>query len=246
MQAIEPFLELFGLILLSIVCFFFIITSIALFNSWKRKKVRETLIFAIGFTCASIGLIGLTIEKFLFAYFLSYPLGEPLGRLSAIFAISMSIGAIICINAFALLMTYEEKIKKILPIITLMALIPVILLNVAIGTGIALVSGGELEYPLLITIIMAALMLPVLINPAITFFYYAYRIRKSSRPHYLRSLLMGIALAIMAVTFIVELAGSDLIIAIIFRLGFFIFAILMYNSLILPDWYKKMIGMTEE
>jgi len=246
MQVIEPYLELFGLILLAIAGIFFIITSVGLFASWKRKKVRETLIFAVGFLFASMGIIGLAIEKFLFAYYLSTPLGEPLGRLSGIIAISVSIGALICVNAFALLMTYEEHLKKALPLISILAIIPCVILCVAIGTGVATIVNGEFNYPIYITIVMAAMVLPVLLNPSMTFFYYAFKIRKKSKPHYLRTLTMGIALAVLAISFIVELAGASLIMAIIMRGGFFAFAILMYNALILPDWYKRMIKWSEE
>ncbi|NHI92473.1 MAG: hypothetical protein EAX96_08210 [Candidatus Lokiarchaeota archaeon] len=246
MQIIEPYLELAGIVLLTIIGIFYIIISLKLFKSWKLKQLRSTMIFAIGFLFASLGLFGLTAEKIFLAYIYPHPIGDVFGRLSAIIGIVMSIGALLSLNAFTLEMALEKHKKKAFPPITVIGIIPTTILIYAISTYIAIIDNHEFVYPFWITLIMVCMIFPVMIFPPIVFFYYSIKIRKVDKANYKRSITMGIAMLTLAITYTIELAGASLILAILFRLGFFIFAILMYVSIELPDWYRKLIGWSEE
>ena len=246
MQGIELYLELIGIIVMGVVGVFFIATAIALFHSNRKKPSKPILIFAIDFIFAAAGIIGLTIEKIAFAYLYPLPIGDILGRMSAMIAIIMSVGAVIMINYFTLLMTFERHVKWALPIISVIAIIPAVILDWAIASYVATIFEGELTYPIYVTIIMASMLIPAMIVPSITFFYYAFLIREHSLPHAKRGIIMGISVTVLTLTYIVELAGTSLILALIFRTGFFISAFLMYISLTLPEWYKNWIKWPED
>ncbi len=246
MQPNEFVIDIIGFVVLTIVAVFYLIISFNLYKSWKKNGERSILYFFIGFLCAGIGFFGLITEKVMLAYVYPDPIGELIARFSAVMGIFFSIGALLGQNAFSLEMTIPEHIKKALPPIAVVGIIPTSLLILALSTRIAGISEGEFVYPDWITLVMMGMILPVMLFPCIIFFYHTIKMRKIDMARSRRSLTMGIAMLILAISYTVELAGNIALVALIFRFGFLVFAILMYASIELPNWYRKLIGWSEE
>ncbi|MFX1250646.1 MAG: hypothetical protein ACFFCZ_03445 [Promethearchaeota archaeon] len=230
-----------------------------LYRSWKESGQRPTLYMA-GFFATFVvsvllllgelqvvslthnGTLPLTIEQ-----------GEFLGYLLAVLAVGGSVIAIIFLNLFALSFL-EEKYRAYL-------IIPVV-----IGILYWLVfSFGHIFFPLfsfnwtpelqgdilttfnmarsqdaLLTILLL-MAVPVWFPPLVLAIA-TIKLRKGDRPVFLRSLLITISGFILAITYIFEIIEAIPALVPIIRLGFVIYPILMYLCLLMPAWFKRLLG----
>ena len=246
MQDATLIFEYISVVTLIIVSILFVITGIGTLNAHRQKANKAKLTYGIGFLFAAVGMALLVCQRIFFKILPATTFNLNIGLICSAIAVAASMTSMVSVNIFTILMTYPDKMKYILPIFVTCAAIPVIVLDYAMLSGIASVVAGELEYP---TLIQASLLLllPVMFIPPIVFFYYAIKTRTASAPNFKRSMTLGAAHAVLAVTYIVELLGlPNPYLAMAFRIGFFIFAFLMYLSLLMPDWYKNRIGWTED
>ncbi len=231
---------------LIVVSILFLITGIGTLRAHRQKANRAKLTYAIGFFFAAVGMALLVGELIFFRILPEDTLYINIGLIRAAIAVATSMTSMVCVNIFTILMTYPNKMKYILPIFATCATLPTVVLDYAMLTHIASVELKELTYPLWVEAFILFL-LPVMVIPPIVFFYYAIRSRTTSPPNFKRSLTLGTAHAVLAVTYIVELMGlPNPYLTIAFRIGYFIFAFLMYLALLMPDWYKNRIGWTED
>ena len=106
--------------------------------------------------------------------------------------------------------------------------------------------GNELVYSDTISIVALSFLIPPIAIPITVFFYYAAKVKDTSRPKSIRSTWMGIASIIVAVAYLTELAGNIGVLTVIIRLLFLVYGVLMYNCFIMPDWFKRRINWDEE
>lgn len=249
MSGIDPLtigLELFGLIISGVVIFIFFLAGFSLIGAYRRVKRTENLILVIAFMMAGLGMFFLLLEKLFFRFVMpTLPIGEWLGRWSGIIAITFAFAGVALMDSFSFILTYPERAKIFTLVISIVVAIAWVVLAFAIGTGLAVIDANfELDYSTVpvVMILIPLLLLPTLFIPTIVFGYYGISIRKQSKPKMKRALTMMVGFVVLAISLIVELIGAPLLIAIIMRVGFFVFATLIYLAFGMPKFYKRWIG----
>ncbi|MHA1143238.1 MAG: hypothetical protein ACTSRW_00715 [Candidatus Helarchaeota archaeon] len=245
---VEVIFELTGIGIMSGVVLFFIICGLTLIGSYRRTRRPENLLLLLAFLFAGVAMGFLTLERIFFGFLQPPDLWELSGRYSGMIAIALSFTGIVLMDAFAIMLTYPERARTYTVIIAIVVAIAGVVLIFSIATGIAWLDlNRELDYPVLIKLgVVPLMMFPPLFIPFIVFLYYAISIRKQSKPRMKRAYAMSIAFLILAISMVGELAGAPMPFPLIMRIGFFVFAILMYFSFVMPNWYKRVIGWEEE
>ncbi|MFX1250645.1 MAG: hypothetical protein ACFFCZ_03440 [Promethearchaeota archaeon] len=248
-----------SLVVIVIAVLLALFVCIKLYRSWKESGQRPTLYMAgffATFVVSVLLLVGeLQVVSLTHNGTLPFTIqqGEFLGYLLAVLAVGGSVLALIFLNLFALSFLGERYRAYVI--------IPVV-----IGILYWLVfSFGHIFFPLfsfnwepelvgdvlttfnmarsqdaLLTILLL-MSVPVWFGPLVLIIA-TIQLRSADRPVFLRSLLITLSFIIIAITYIFEIIEAIPALIPIIRLGFVIFPILMYLCLLMPEWFKRLLG----
>jgi len=232
---------LMGGTLIFIVCtILFIVLGVQILKKYNENKNNTSLIFGLNFifTACALGLIAANRV-------LLNVLPDPL--LGIIFhngAIIFSLIIVVLLDIFAFLMTYPDYVNRLSILVSIV--MGVLLVILLINQPTLAPVGNELIYSDTVIIIVLACLLPPILIPITVFFYFSVKVKDTSKPKSTRSTWMGIASIIIAISYLLELAGGIGIFTLIVRLGFLAYGIIMYVCFMMPDWFKNRIGWVEE
>lgn len=228
-------IELISIIEIFVAALFAFILTIRVSFKYKENKKRSILLFVLIFLFLGSALVFLGSNRIVlftsnhqFTRFL-------LNNMALIF----SFVVVALFDMFSFEMTYPDEVKKL----TFIVIVDLIFLSIwFLLNQPSPAINGDLIYPNYVILIALPFLLPLIAIPILVFLIYTIRNLNKSRPGALRIATMGIAQIIITISFISELLGFFEIIALFIRLGFVIYAIMMYISIVMPDWYKKAIG----
>ncbi|MFX0061274.1 MAG: hypothetical protein ACFFC7_03740 [Candidatus Hermodarchaeota archaeon] len=230
-----------------------------LFRSWRESGQRPTLYMAgffVFFVISVLLLLG-ELQVVSLTHNQTLPLtieqGEFLGYVLAVLAVGGSVIVLIFLNLFALSFL-GEKYRGFIIIPVVIGILYWLVFSFA-HIFFPLFSFSwvpELQGDVLTTFNMARsdeALLTILLLMAVPVWFpplvlaiATIQLRKGDRPVFLRSLLMTISFVIVAITYIFEIIEVIPALVPIIRLGFVIFPIMMYLCLLMPEWFKRLLG----
>ena len=228
MQFDNPLTLISGIfILIAIVITF--ITGFKSFNSYRDKKVTETLLISITAFFLSLAMIFLVLVK-VFAEI------DP--ALSLVFFVNIAVIvsgiAFLSLDAFSFKFAFPKHFKILTALFSFLIILYVGFYifspKYLLGDEVLFWPWPELGYAPM-DILVYFTIIPLLVVPILVFFYYSMRVRKNNPIRSKRALFIGLAGLLLAIAYIYELIGQDLIITTILR-SFYVFAgLLLYWSL---------------
>ncbi len=235
----QPFeLILLGALLIALVFLLGIIYE--LYKDYKKTKTIETLLFLLGM----ITLIPANI--FGIVYSLCYStFGLPeLAEFLIIFNLFPMQFTYLCVNLFAIRMTFPKRYKIILVILLILSVILIGTMTWAILNGspyFSIVNFAPV-YSLDIQIIRFICLIPVAVIPISVFYYYATKVREENRATSNRSIWLGTGILCFALAVIVTSVATEFR---MFQMLYVPAAIIFYVCFSMPEWFKRRIGWTE-
>ena len=229
-----------GTLIFAVCTVLFIVLGIQILKKYQENKNNTSLIFGLNFIFTACAL-GLIAANRVLLNLLPDPL---LGIIFHNGAIIFSLIIVVLLDIFAFLMTYPDYVKKLSILVSIIMgiLLVILLLNQPTLNPI----GMELVYAEPIIYIALGCLLPPILIPITVFFYFSVKVKDTSKAKSSRSMWMGIASIVIAISYLLELAGGIGFFTLIVRLGFLAYGIIMYICFMMPDWYKKRIGWVEE
>ncbi len=234
----QPF-EILMLVILLIAAAFLVGIIYELYKNYKRTESTETLLFLIGM----ISLIPANVLLVLMGLCYSvYGLFE-LGKLIIILTQIPAQFTYLCVNLFAIRMTFPKKYKIVLIILVSLSvlLIGTVTWATLQGTPYFHYNFGVV-YSTEIQIIRFICLIPIAVIPISVFYYYAVKIREENRARSNRSLWLGTGILFFCVIIILTSVAT------IFRLSQILYvpsAIILYVCFSMPEWFKTRIGWTD-
>ncbi|MFX1449746.1 MAG: hypothetical protein ACFFCM_02815 [Promethearchaeota archaeon] len=235
----DPF-ALIMLVSLAVSGIFLIGIIHALYLSYKKNKLIETLFFLVGMICLIIGAIFSIIVTFCYANWGLKGLGDLL-------SILMSIIILICIilvNLFSIRVTFPERYIIILVLLLFLSAFMV-------STGLWATLEGPphsrvINFGLVFSPVFALIrffgLLPFFIIPVSLFFYHAKKVREEKRAHSNLSIWLGLGILFFSIdTLVASVYPRFLIIHVLYVPA----AIIFYICFSMPDWFKRRIGWIE-
>lgn len=224
----NPLTVISGIFILSAI----VITAVTGFKSltsYRDKKVTETLLIASTAFFLSFAMIFLVLVK-VFAEI------DP--ALSLVFFVNLAVIvsgiAFLSLDAFSFKFAFPKHFK----ILTILFSFLVILYvgfyifspKYLLGDEVVFYPWSELGYAPM-DVLVYFTIIPLLVVPILVFSYYFIRVRKTNPTRSKRALFIGLAGLLLAIAYIYELIGQDLLITTILR-SFYVFAgLLLYWSL---------------
>ncbi len=254
--------DFIGSLFLIITAILTLLSMRKLMQTYKINKEKSVLYFIWAFIFALIGSITLTFFSIMAAYnFYINPSYSPssaeemIGLLGLIIGITLSTIGLIFINIFSFENTYPDKKKPLIVLVVISGALFVFTLIFALvnsinGGNLAIIEGYYLFYDPLIVILGFLSILPSTISTPTVFIYFSRKMHAKSKGKANRSLLFGIGFLFTNIGFVIgtlSFGNADiyLIISMISRTVVFLSAIIIYLCIILPDWFKKKIGLVE-
>ncbi len=227
--------ELISIIEIFVAALFSFILTIKVSFKYKENKERSILLFVLIFIFLGTALVFLGSNRIVL-----FTSNNQFTRfLFNNMAIIFSFVVVALFDMFSFEMTYPDEVKKL----TFIVILDLIFLSIwFLINQPSPVINGDLVYPDYVFLIAMPFLLPLIAIPILVFLIYSNRNINKARPGALRIATMGIAQIIITISFIFELLGFFDIISLFVRLGFLIYAIIMYISITMPDWYKNAIG----
>ena len=233
-------LELF-MLMVFLVAFVFLIGIIsALYKNYKKRESVETLLFLIGMITLIPSNIFAILGNLCFS-----TLGLPeFGILITMIALFPSQCTYLCVNIFAIRVTFPKRFKLILVILLILSVINISTLTWAILQGPPYVNivNFATVYSLDIQIIRFFCIVPFAVIPISVFYYYAAKIRDENRPSSNRSIWLGTGILFFALAVLFASISSELR---LFQTCYVPAAIIFNVCFSMPDWFKSRIGWTE-
>ncbi len=233
-------MQVFLLLILLIAGCFLIGIIYELNKDYKKRQSTETLLFLIGL----IFLIPVIILGIISGLCYSV-LGLPdLGILLTIIGMFPVQITYLCVNLFAIRMTFPKRYKVILVILVLLSVITVGSQLWAIDQGpphFDIINFGII-YSLEVQIVRFTALILAAVFPISVFYYYAAKIREENKPRSNLSLWLGTGILCFVLAFQIPT------IAPIFRIiqAFYLpAAIIFYVCFSMPEWFKKRIGWVD-
>lgn len=178
-----------------------LVIGIKSFKSYRENKLTQTLLFALTAFFMAIAMLLLIAEK------LFITIGnDDMGMLFGLIAITLSGFAVVSIDAFSFNMVFPSKFKILT---VLAALVEAAYLIVWYSDPGRIVAGGEIKISDFTTWLSFFTLAPLLIIPVLVFFYYAIKVRDESPISSKRSWMLGLGVLVIAIGFIVEIAGLE-------------------------------------
>ncbi|MFX1250647.1 MAG: hypothetical protein ACFFCZ_03450 [Promethearchaeota archaeon] len=248
-----------SLVVIVIAVLLALFVSYKLFRSWRESGQRPTLYMAgffVVFVVSVLFLVG-ELQVVSLTHNQTLPLtiqqGEFLGYVLAVLAIGGSVIAIIFLNLFALSFL-EEKYRGYVIIPVVIGILYWLVYSFAhyffpffsfswepelVGDVLTTFNMARSDEALIALLFLMSV--PVWFAPLVLTIV-TIQLRKGDRPVFLRSLLITISGFILAFTYIFEIIEVIPALIPIIRLGFVIFPILMYLCLLMPEWFKRLLG----
>ncbi|MFX0091293.1 MAG: hypothetical protein ACFFBD_05970 [Candidatus Hodarchaeota archaeon] len=233
--------------------------SYKLFRSWKESGKKPTLymtyffiffVISVTLLLGELQVVSLTHSGVLP---LSIAQGEFLGYVLAVLAVGGSVIVLFALNFFAISFL-DEKYRRFVYIPIIIAIIYWLVFS--FGHYISPIFQFHWEEELVgdilttynlarstegLLVILLLMIIPVWFPPLVLTIA-TIQLRQGERPVFLRSLLILIAFVIIAITYIAEIIEVIPALIPVMRLGFIIFPIMMYLCLIMPPWFRKLLG----
>ena len=217
----------------------FIISSIILgiliakksYNRYKKNKITQTLIFTYTALFLAIAMALLICEQVFLAILEMNEIGLFFGNIATI----VSGIVVVFIDAFAFNFVFTKRYKSLTVISAIFMSLPVIF---HVFDATKYVSEGEIVFtwnPLgtlipITPLIMYSILVPLLIIPVLTFFYYSMKIRSQSTTRSNRAFFLGLGIGSISMAYIFELVGLPIII-VFFRSFFIIGGLFIYYAM---------------
>jgi hypothetical protein len=214
-------------ILIAIVITF--IVGFKSFKSYRRKKASETLLISLTAFFLSLAMIFLVLVK-VFAEI------DP--ALSLLFFVNIAVIvsgiAFLSLDAFSFKFAFPKRFKTLTILFSFLIILYVGFYifspKYLLGDEVVFKPWSDLGFAPM-DIIVYFTIIPILIVPILVFSYYFMRVRKTNPSRSKRALFIGLAGLLLAIAYIYELIGQDLLITTILR-SFYVFAgLLLYWSL---------------
>ncbi|MHA1230836.1 MAG: hypothetical protein ACTSRP_11940 [Candidatus Helarchaeota archaeon] len=218
-----------GFLLPSIILGFII--GFKSYGTYKKNKNFQNEIFTIMAFSLSIAVILLISEQIFLTLVVNIQLGLFFG---AVATITSGI-VVVTTDAFAFSMVFTKKYKILTIISTIFMSMPVLL---HIFDPTKTVEEGEIVFywdPLQIglpitPLVMFCVIIPLLIIPVLTFYYYSIKIRNKSKVRSKRALVLGTGILLISLAYIFELIGLPVIVVFL-RSMFLMGGILIYYAM---------------
>ncbi|MHA1269093.1 MAG: hypothetical protein ACTSPY_04840 [Candidatus Helarchaeota archaeon] len=226
-------------LILDFISLIFILSSIILafviskksYKAYKKSKNIQNKIFTLTALSLGIAMLLLILEQL----FLTIILNEMLGILFGGIATIVSGVVVVSIDAFAFSMVFPKKYKVLSTISGVFMSIPI---TFHLVDPTKSVVEGEINFtwdPIgigfpITPLIMYIIIVPLLIIPVLTFFYYAIKIRKQSVIKRNRAIVLGLGILSISMAYVLELVGLPVII-VFFRSLYLVGGILIYYAM---------------
>ncbi|NVM04006.1 MAG: hypothetical protein HWN67_16865 [Candidatus Helarchaeota archaeon] len=224
-----------------LVAFVFLIGIIrALYKDYKKTETVETLLFLLGMiTLIPANIFGIVTN-------LCYStLGMPeIAEIITIINLFPMQFTYLCVNLFAIRMTFPKRYKLILVILLILSVIMIGTVTWAITKGppyFNVINFAQV-YSLNIQIIRFICLIPVAVIPISVFYYYATKVREENRATSNRSIWLGTGILSFAIAVIIPTVAVELR---VFQALYVPAAIIFYVCFSMPDWFKRRIGWTK-
>lgn len=231
-------MELF-LFTISFLSLLFLIGIIwTLYKGYKETRVIETLLFLLSMISFLIaGVLG-SIERISYSTWGSPQLGD-LIHIIVLFPMQFSF---LCVNTFAIRITFPEKFKIIISFLIVLSTILITIITWAMiqGPPYAIIINFAVVHSNDVAIVVLATLAPVAVMPLAIFFYSAKKIRDEDRPKSNRSFWFG-----MGFLFFTLGAGLTTPTTPYFAIFSIFAAFTLYICFKMPNWFKRRIGWTE-
>ncbi len=233
-------IELISLVSLSVSGILLIGIIHALYTTYKKNKLIETLLFLYGMIFLIIGSVLAILVRFAYRNWGLRGLGD---FLTFIMNISV-LTCFILVNLFSIRVTFPKKYKNILVILLILSAIMVYTALLASDQGFPYIRVVDfvVVYSIEYMLIRFFCLLPFSIIPMSLFFYYAKKVRQEQRAHSNRSIWLGLGI----LCFVIPILVVAIIPIFQFIQVFFVpAALIFYVCFSMPDWFKKRIGWVE-
>ena len=207
------------------------------YGSYKKSKVKNTLILAFTAIFMATAMVLLVLEQVflmedLFDASMQVLFGKHIfGNLAVLF----SGMAVIAIDAFAFNMAFHKKAKILSILVTFWASVYIILFFLDPFFNL---STGEISWDIWPTLgysptqlAVFLTIIPMLFIPILVFIYYAIKIRKQSITRSKRSLFFALGVASFAFAYTFELIGIDPLISAFLRILYIVGGLSLYWAL---------------
>ncbi len=212
----------------------------ALYQSYKKNELIETLFFLIAMFFLIIGAVSAIVLRFIY---------ENLGLkgLGDILSILMSVSILICVtlvNLFSIRVTFPKRYKFFLGIL-------LVLFGILVYTGFWATLEGPphsqvvdfgLVFSPVITLIRVIGLVSFSIIPISLFFYHAKKVREEQRSHSNLSIWLGLGILCFSIAIVVATAYPRFQ---LIQVMYVPAAIIFYICFSMPDWFKRKIGWTD-
>ncbi|MFX1450797.1 MAG: hypothetical protein ACFFCM_08145, partial [Promethearchaeota archaeon] len=149
----------------------------------------------------------------------------------------------LCVNLFAIRMTFPKKYKIVLIILIILSVLMMGTVTWAVFQGYPYFQYNfGIMFSLEVQIIRFICLVPIAVIPISVFYYYAAKIRDENRAQSNLSIWLGTGILCFCIIIILTSVAT------IFRLFQILYvpsAIIFYICFSMPDWFKRRIGWTE-
>ncbi len=195
--------------------------SIKGLNTYKKSKSIGTFLFSISVLFVALGLLMLFTEKLI----LETTVLDLVGIMFGGIAIILSAGSVTTIDSFAFNMIFPDKYK----IFTIIAACAMTVYCIFWFVEPKAVIAAEITFPTGITTLLGyVIILPLMLVPLVSFFYYASKTRSDKPARSKRATLLGLGLVFFLLAYIIETIGFDIAIIALTGRALFIPAIILY------------------
>ncbi len=230
-------IELISLVTLSVSGILLIGIIHALYTTYKKNKLIETLLFLYAMIFLIIGSVFAILLRFAYRDWGLRGLGD-------LFTLGMNLFVLTCIvlvNLFSIRVTFPRRYKIVLVILLVLSAIMLYTGLWAAFQGFPYVRVVDflVFFTLELTLIRFFCLLPYSIIPIALFFYYANKVREEKRAHSNRSIWLGLGILFFDIAVLVTGVFPRLqIIQVLFAPS----ALIFYVCFSMPEWFKRKIG----
>ncbi|MFX1450795.1 MAG: hypothetical protein ACFFCM_08135 [Promethearchaeota archaeon] len=235
----DPF-ELFMLIVFLIAFIFLLGIINALYKDYKKNKIIETFLFLLGMILLIPSNIFLILISLCYSTF-----GLPeLGAFLTLIALFPSQITYLCVNIFAIRVTFPKRYKVVLVILLILsaATVGAQAWAIIVGSPYSRLINFSMVYSFEVQIIRYIGLVPIAVIPISVFYYYAIKVREENKARSSRSIWLGTGILFFALAVLIASVAGEFR---IFQVLYLPAAIIFYVCFSMPDWFKRRIGWTE-
>ncbi len=208
-----------------------------LYKNYKKRESVETLLFLLGMISLIPANVLLTLQSLCYSTF-----GLPgLGELLTIITLFPAQFTYLCVNLFAIRMTFPKRYKIVLAILLVISAIYIGTQSWAViqGPPYSNVLNFVTVYSFEIQVVRFLSVGTTAVIPIGVFYYFAVKIREENRPQSNLSIWLGTGILFFAIPVLITSVTAEFR---IIQVLYIVSAIIYYICFSMPDWFKRRIG----